>query len=100
MAQVIATNKSKVYPGSDSSTWPANGTLWKWVYPYSAPLYLCEDTRTMRQLQVREGELVFLAKVIYCTKDTITCNFIFNGTIVIWAFSTQTWNKYFELVEL
>jgi len=91
------SSSTKIYPGSDSSTWPASGSMWRWTGFLFSPNVLGDDNH-LHRVSVKEGDLVFLAKVIYCTKAEITCNFIFGEKVVIWAFPCSQWNRYFEAV--
>lgn len=85
-----------IYPGSDSSTWPANGSLWKYIGDGNT---IWNETFNDSPVSIRKGDLVFLAKVIYCTKSDITINIIIGEKVAIWMFPCYRWNEWFERLE-
>lgn len=85
----------KIYPGPDSSTWPASGTMWHWTGGVLGPKII-DENGCFDRIDLEYGTIVFLAKVIYCTKSEITINFIGGEKVFVWTFPCSKWDKYFE----
>jgi len=87
----------KIYPGPDSSTWPAKGSLWHWVRRPPARMLVAGH---FEAINIPYESIVFVVEVVYCTKSEMTVRFIAGEKVYVWTFPCSAWNSFFEKAEV